>query len=68
MHPLYGVLPLPYEPVWVRRGALAAIGILMLLLSAELRSVSFWNGMPDPVFDGVGQTGFKSRVNAFLLV
>ena len=28
-------------------------------------SVSFWNDLADPVFDGVGLAGFKSRANAF---
>ena len=26
-----------------------------------------WNDLVDPVFDGVGLAGFKSRSNAFLL-
>ena len=53
------------------------IGILMRHLAAELRmqyrrtfvplSVSLWNDLADPVFDGVGLAGFKSRANAFLL-
>ena len=30
-------------------------------------SVSLWNELADPVFDGVGLMGFKSRANAFLL-
>ena len=30
-------------------------------------SVSLWNDLSDPVFDGVGLAGFKSRANAFLL-
>ena len=30
-------------------------------------SVSLWNDLVDPVFDGVGLAGFKSRSNAFLL-
>ena len=30
-------------------------------------SVSLWNDLSDPVFDGVGLAGFKSRTNAFLL-
>ena len=30
-------------------------------------SVSLWNALVDPVFDGVGLAGFKSRSNAFLL-
>ena len=30
-------------------------------------SVSLWNDLSDPVFDGVGLAGFKSRANTFLL-
>ena len=30
-------------------------------------SVSFWNDLADPVFDGVELAGFNSRANAFLL-
>ena len=30
-------------------------------------SVSLWNGLADPVFDGVGLVGFKSKANAFLI-
>ena len=30
-------------------------------------SVSLWNDLVDPVFDGVELSGFKSRSNAFLL-
>ena len=30
-------------------------------------SVSLWNNLGDPVFNGVGLAGFKSRANAFLL-
>ena len=29
--------------------------------------MSLWNALSDPVFDGVGLAGFKSRANAFLL-
>ena len=29
--------------------------------------VSLWNDLADPIFDGVGLSGFKSRANAFLL-
>ena len=35
---------------------------------AEPLSVSLWNDLADPVFDGVGQAGSKSRANAFFLV
>ena len=30
-------------------------------------SLSLWNDLSGPVFDGVGLAGFKSRANAFLL-
>ena len=30
-------------------------------------SMSLWNDLSDPVCDGVGLAGFKSRANAFLL-
>ena len=55
------------------------IGILMLHLAAEPRllqnlayrrtfvllSVFLWNDLANPVFNGVGLAGFKSRTNAF---
>ena len=76
VHPRNGALPGPYVPVRITRGALVAhrcayepprcrtsqysrtfIPILM----------SLWNDLANPVFDGVGLAGFKSRANAFLL-
>ena len=35
---------------------------------ANTLSVSLWNDRDDPVFDGVGLAGFKSRANSFLLL
>ena len=32
-----------------------------------LLSLSLWNDLADPVFDGVRLTGFKNRANALLL-
>ena len=77
MHPLCGALPVPYVPVRVTRGA----GIAHRYTYAPLRcrtsqyprtfilwSVSLWNNLSDPVFDGVGLAGFKRRANAFLLL
>ena len=50
------------------------IGILMRRLAAEPRSTAglcsslcVWDNIADPVFDGVGLAGFKSRANTFLL-
>ena len=75
MHHLNGALPLPYVPARVARGALVSnrhsftpprcrtqYRITFLSLTASL-----CNDVSDPVFDGVGLAGFKSRANAFLL-
>ena len=76
MHPLIGALPLPYVPARVTRGALVAhwhsFGPPRCRTSEYRRtfvllSLSLWNDLSDPVFDGVGLAGFKSRANAFLL-
>ena len=75
MHPLYGAIPVPYVPMRNTRDALVDIGILIRLSAAYKSaqrtfihlSVSLWNDLADPVFDGVGLVGFMSRANAFLL-
>ena len=76
MHPLYGALPVPYGPVRVTRGAVIshryAYAPPRCRTSQYCRifialSVSLWNDLVDPVFDGVGLAGFKSRANAYLL-
>ena len=77
MHPLIsGAMPLPYVSVRVNRGALVAHSHLFApprCTSSQYRrsfvplSVSLWNDLSDPVFDGVGLAGFKRRANAFLL-
>ena len=70
MYPLSGALPVPYVPVRVTRGSLIAHPRCR---TSQYRrtfiplSVSLWNDLVDPVFDGVGLAGFKSRSNAFLL-
>ena len=75
MHPLSGALPLPYLPSRVTRGALVAhrhsfaprhCRTSQYHRSFVPLSVSRWNDHSDPVFDGVGRAGFKSRANAFL--
>ena len=49
------------------------IGIFIRLLAVEYRrdfiplSESMWNDLADPVFNGVGLAGLKSRANTFLL-
>ena len=70
-YPLSGVLPLPYVPAIVTHGAL--VTHRHSFVPSQYRrtfvplSVSLWNDLSDPVFDGVGLAGFKSRANAFLL-
>ena len=76
MNPLSGALPSPYVPARITRGALVAHRHSFApprCRSSQYRrtfvplSVSLWNDVSDPVFDGVGLVGFKSRANAFLL-
>ena len=76
MHPLSGALPMLYVPAHVTRGALAAHRHSFApppCRTSQYRrifvplSASLWNDLSDPVFDGVGLVGFKSRANAFLL-
>ena len=73
MHDLCGALPVP---VPVTRGAVIAHRFTYAPPRCRTSqyhrtfiplSVSLWNDLSDPVFDGVGLTGFKSRANAFLL-
>ena len=75
-HPLYGALPVPYVPVRVTRGAVIAHRYTYAPPRCRTSqyhrtfipsSVYLWNDLSDPVFDGVGLAGFKSKVNAFLL-
>ena len=76
IHPLYGAIPVPHVPVRVTRGALIAHRCTYASprhrtsksrLTFIPLSVSLWNDLCDPIFEGVGLTGFKSKVNAFLL-
>ena len=76
MHPLYGTLHVPYVLLWVTRGAVIAHRYTYApprCRTSQYRrtfiplSVSLWNDLSYPVFDGVGQVGFKSWANTFLL-
>ena len=76
MHPLYSTLPVPYVRVRVTLADLVAqlytyaprrCWTLQYCRTFIALAVSLWNGLDDPVFDGVGLAGFKSRANAFLL-
>ena len=74
MHPLSCALPLSNVQVHVTHGDLVAHRNSFApprcrtfqYRSFVPLSVSLWNDLTDPVFDGVGLAGFKSRVNAFL--
>ena len=76
MHPLYGALPVPYVPVRVTHGAVIAHRYTYETPRCRTSqysrtfipfSVSQWNDLSDPVLDGMGLAGFKSRANAILL-
>ena len=76
VHPLNGALPGPYVSVRVTRRALAAHRCTYAQPRCRTMqysrtfipfSVSLWNDLANPVFDGVGLAGFKSRANASLL-
>ena len=76
VHPLNGALSGPYVPVRVTRGSLVAhrytyapprCRTLQYSRTFIPLSVSLWNDLANPVFDGVGLAGFKSRANAILL-
>ena len=66
MHPLSGALPFPYLPARVTLGALFAhrhsfapprCRTCQYRRSFVPLSVSLWNDLSDPVFDGVGLAG-----------
>ena len=76
MHPLSDALPLPYVPTRVICCALVdhrhpfaspRCRISLYRRTFVSFSVSLWNYLGDPVFDGVGLAGFKSIANAYLL-
>ena len=77
MHPFYGALPVPYVSVRVTLGPEIAhrytyapprCRTSQYLRTVIPLSVSLWNDLGDPILDGVGLAGFKSRANAFILV
>ena len=68
LHPLYGALIVPYVPMQVTQGAAHRCSNVPLRCRTWLYrmsfiplSVSLGNDLGDPVFDGVGVVGFKSR-------
>ena len=76
VHPFNSAVPGPYVPARVTRGALVAhrytfapprCRTLQYSRTFIPFSVSLWNDLANPVLDGVGLAGFKSRANASLL-
>ena len=76
VHPLTGALTGPYVPVRVKRGDLVVYQYTYAPPHCRTSqysrtfiplSVSLWNDLANPIFDGVGLSGFKSRANDFLL-
>ena len=74
--PLYGSLRAPYVLLRVVRYVSVAHRYTYALLCCRTSqyhrtfismSVSLYNDLGDPIFDGVGLAGFKSGANAFLL-
>ena len=74
MHPLCGALPVPYVPVRVTRCTLIAHRYTYAPPRCRASqyhrtfislSVSLWNDLVDPVFDGVG--GFKEQVQCLFV-
>ena len=70
MHPLSSALSLPYVVARVTRGALVAHRHSFApphCRTSQYRrtfvplSVSLWNYLSDPVFDGVGLAGFRAE-------
>ena len=76
VHPLNGALPGEYVPVRLTRSALIAYWYTyspprcrtsQYSRTFILLALSLWNDLANPVLDGVGLAGFKSRANVFLL-
>ena len=76
VHTLNDAITEPYVRVRVTRGALVAQRYTYarprFRTSQYSRtfiplSVSHWNDLANPIFDGVGLAGFKSRANAFFI-
>ena len=75
MQTLNGALPGPYVPVRVTRGALVAHRYTYVPPHCRISqysrafipiSLSLFNDLANPVFNGVGLAVFKSKANAFL--
>ena len=62
MHPLSGALPLP-SVLWLLKSTRSRLLVVGLLSIAEALcpSLSLWNDLSDPVFDGMGLAGFRAE-------
>ena len=76
VHPLNSAIPGPYVPVRVIRGALVShrytyapprCRTLRYSRTFIPFSVSLWNDLANPVYDGVGLACFKSRDKGFFI-
>ena len=76
VHPLNGAVPGPYVPVRVTRAALVAhwytyarprCRTLQYSRTFIALSVSLWNDLANPVFDGVGLAGFEEQGRCFFI-
>ena len=76
IHPLNDALPGPYVPVRVTRGAMVVYWYSYAPRRCRTSqyhntfislSLSLWNDLAEPVFDGAELAGFKSMANDFLL-
>ena len=74
IHPHYGALHETYVPMRVKRGSVISHRYTFAPPRSRtsqyhrtfiLMSVSLWNDLGVPVFDGVGLSGFKNSANAF---
>ena len=76
MHPLNDALPGPYVPVRITRGAQVAhrytypsprFRTSQCLWTFVPLSVSLWNNLADPVFDGLGLAVFEEQGQCFFI-
>ena len=62
------VIDIQKKKYWAQHRPCETLHVIILTAGLLFPSqVSLWNDLVDPVFDGVGLAGFKSRSNAFLL-
>ena len=68
MHPLHCTFPVPYMSFGLQTVLLSQIGVCASSPQEFYSPVSIRHDLLfNPVFDGVGRAGFKSKANAILL-